>query len=255
MTLARTIAIANQKGGVAKTTTCLSLGASLAEQGQSVLLVDLDPQAHLTLSLGLNPDELRRTVGDALLTNASLVSVTRETDIPFLDLAPANQRLAMLDKLFYGRPGYEFFFKNRLDAMASGYYDVIIVDSPPSFGTMMLNVLTAADLLIIPTQCEYYASRSLRHVLRLVQLVREKTNPALAYRVLITMFDRRNRISHIIKEELERAFSGALLQTIIELDTRLRESPVYGQPVTRYAPHTRGADQYRALARELIDHG
>ena len=254
MTWPRIIAIASQKGGVAKTTTCLSLGASLAEQGKSVLMIDLDPQAHLTLSLGLHPAELRHTIRDAFLGNASLVSVTRETGVPLLDLAPANQGVNVLDKLLYDRPNYEHFLKNRLDATDSGYYDVILMDSPPSFGTLMLNALTAADLLIIPTQCEYFASRSLRDVLQLVQLVRQRTNPDLVYRVLITMFDRRNRISHIVREQLERTFSAALLETVIEIDTRLRESPAFGLPVTLYAPRTRGAVQYRALAQELMNH-
>jgi chromosome partitioning protein len=249
-----TIAIANQKGGVAKTTTCLSLGAGLAERGQSVLLIDLDPQAHLTASLGVDPGELRHTIKDAFLGNASLVSVTRETNVPLLDLAPANQGLSVLDRLLYGRPNYEFFLKNRLDALDSGYYDVVLIDCPPSFSTLMLNALTAVKLLIVPTQCEYYASRSLHQVLKLVQLVRQKTNANLAYRVLITMFDRRNKISHIIRDQLERSFSDALFDTVIEVDTKLRESPAFGQPVTLYAPRTRGAAQYRALAQELMSH-
>lgn len=254
MTLPRVIVVASQKGGVAKTTTCLSLGASLAERGQGVLLMDLDPQAHLTLSLGLKPEALRHTVKDAFLGHASLVGITRETGIPLLDLAPANQGLGVLDRLLYGRSNYEFFLKQRLAAENGRYYDLILIDCPPAFGTLTLNALTAAELLIIPTQCEFFASRSLRHVLQLVQLVREKTNPALSYRVLITLFDRRNRVSHLIRKQLEHAFSGALFETVIEVDTKLRESPVVGQPITRYAPHTRGAAQYRALAQELIDH-
>lgn len=255
MALPKVIAVGNKKGGVAKTTTCLSLGASLAERGESVLLIDLDPEAHLTLSLGLNPKELHRTTGDAFLSNKSLASVTRETGVPLLDLAPANLGLDELGKLLYGRPNYEFHLRRCLEATDTGAYDVIIIDSPPSSGTLTLNALTAADLLIIPTQCEYYASRSLRHVLELVQLVRQKTNPTLAYRVLITMFDRRNRISHFIRQELEQAFSDALFKTAIEVDTRLRESPSFGLPITLYAPSTRGAQQYRALAQELMNHG
>lgn len=254
MNLPKIITIVSQKGGVAKTTTCLSVGASIVEEGKSVLLIDLDPQAHLTLSLGLNPTELRHTIKDAFLANVSLVSITRETGVPLLDLAPANQGLSVLDKLLYGRPKYEYFLKNRIDASDAGYYDVILIDSPPSFGTLTLNALTAASLVVIPTQCEYYSSRSLLNVLQLVQLVRQKTNPGLAYRVLITMYDRRNRISQLIRERLERAFSHALLETIIEVDTKLRESPAFGQPITRYAPRTRGAEQYRALAQELVNH-
>ena len=254
MTCPKIISIVSQKGGVAKTTTCLSLGASFTEQGRSVLMIDLDPQAHLTLSLGLQPDELRHTIKDAFLANASLVSITRETGVPLLDLAPANQGLSALDKLLYGRPDYEYFLKRRLEATDKAYYDVVLMDSPPSFGTLMLNALTAAKLVIVPTQCEYYASRSLHYVMQMVELVRQKTNPDLDYRVLITMFDRRNRISHIIREQLESTYSDTLLGTIIEVDTKLRESPTFAQPITIYAPSTRGAMQYRALAQELMNH-
>jgi chromosome partitioning protein len=247
-----TIAVNNQKGGVAKTTTCLSLGACLAELGQSVLLLDLDPQANLTLSLGLKPDELRRTVGDALLGNTSLVSVSRESSVFDLDLAPANQGLAVLDKVLYGQPGYELRLKQRLAAMGDGHYEIILIDCPPAFSTLTLNALTAADLLIIPIQPEYYAAHSLRHILQLVRLTRERTNPRLAYRVLVTMYDRRNKICQVVLDQMRGELNGALLNTIIEVDTRLRESPASGQPITLYAPKTRGAQQYRALAQELM---
>jgi chromosome partitioning protein len=249
-----TIAISNQKGGVAKTTTCLSLGACLAERGNSVLLIDLDPQANLTLSLGIQPDQLRRTVCDAFLGNSSLVSVSRESPLFALDLVPANQELAVLDKILYGRPGYEFYLKNRLDVMDGDLYDVVLVDCPPSFGTLTLNALTAADLLIVPVQCEYYSAHSLRHIVELVQLVRQKTNPWLIYRVLVTMYDRRNKICQLILEQMQKSLNKVLFQTIIEVDTKLRESPAYGQPITLYAPNTRGARQYHALAEELINH-
>jgi len=252
--MATTIAISNQKGGVAKTTTCLSLGASLAEMGQSVLLVDLDPQASLTLSMGLKPEELRRTVGDALLGNTSLVSISRESSLFDLDIVPANQELVVLDKILYGRQGYEFHLRNGLNAMGRGLYDIVLIDCPPSFGTLTLNALTAADLLIIPVQCEYYAAHSLRQIVELVKLVREKTNPRLIYRVLVTMYDRRNRICQIILEQMQRGLSKSLFKTIIEVDTKLRESPAFGQPITLYAPTTRGAQQYRALAEELMNH-
>ena len=249
-----TIAISNQKGGVAKTTTCLSLGACLAELGQSVLLIDLDPQANLTLSLGLRPQELRHTVGDALLGNTSLVSVSRESSIFDLDIVPANQELVVLDKILYGRQGYEFHLKNGLNAMGEDLYDIVLTDCPPSFGTLTLNALTAADLLIIPVQCEYYAAHSLRQVVELVRLVRDRTNPRLIYRVLVTMYDRRNKICQAILEQMRRGLSKALFKTVIEVDTKLRESPAFAQPITLYAPKTRGTQQYRALAEELMNH-
>jgi chromosome partitioning protein len=249
-----TIAISNQKGGVAKTTTCLSLGACLAELGQTVLLIDIDPQASLTLSLGIKPEEVRRSVEDALLGNASLISVSRESSVFGLDIVPAGRRLVVIDKILYGRADYESYLKNALAVLPPRVYDTVLIDCPPAFAALTLNALTAADSLIIPTQCEYYAARALRQVLELVKVVRGKTNPQLTYRVLVTMYDRRNTISHVIFEQLQQGLNGALFKTVIEIDTKLRESPVYGQPITSYAPDTRGAEQYRALAKELVQH-
>jgi len=250
-----TIAICSQKGGVAKTTTCLSLGACLAEMGHSALLIDLDPQAHLSRSIGMQPEKLHHTVGDALLANTSLVSVSRESSILGLDIVPANHGLTLIDKLFYGRKGYEFQLKNGLRAMSEGLYDYILLDCPPSFGTLTLNALTAADLLIIPVQCEYYAALSLRRIVDLARLVQEKTNPRLSYRVLATLYDQRNRICRLVLAQMERDLSWVLFETVIQIDTKLRECPAFGQPITLYAPNTRGARQYRALAKELVNHG
>jgi len=250
-----TIAISNQKGCVAKTTTCLSLGASLSEMGHGVLLVDLDPQAHLTLSVGLNPKELRRTVADALLGNTSLVSVSRESSIRGLDIVPANQGLVILEKVLYGGQGFQYRLKNGLDAMGNGLYDFVLIDCPPSLGTLTLNALTAANLLIIPMPCEYYAAQTLRSYMKVVQQMREKTNSQLRYRVLVTMYDRRNKICRVILDQMQHRLNELLFETIIEIDSKLKESPAFGQPVTQYAPRTRGAGQYRALAKELLNHG
>ena len=145
--------------------------------------------------------------------------------------------------------------KNGLDTLDHSLYDMVMIDCPPSFGTLTLNALTAADLLIIPVQCEYYAAHSLRQIIELVKLVREKTNPRLIYRVLVTMYDRRNKICQIILEQMQRGLSRVLFKTIIEVDTRLRESPASGRPITLYAPQTRSAQQYRTLAKELMNHG
>jgi len=249
-----TIAISNQKGGVAKTTTCLSLAASLSEMERFVLLVDLDPQANLTHSLGLRPNELRRTVADALLGNTSLVSVSRESSIPGLDIVPANQGLLMLDKVLYGRPGFQFRLKSGLEAMGNGCYDFVLIDCPSTLGTLTLNALAAANLLIVPIQCEYYAAQSLGSFMKFVHQVRERTNPGLTYRVLVTMYDQRNKICRIILNHIQDNLNKVLFQTIIEVDNKLRESPAFGRPITLHAPKTRGAQQYRALAKELLNH-
>ena len=253
--MALKIAISSQKGGVAKTTTSLSLGACLAEQGSRVLLVDLDPQANLTQSLGVNPDQMRRTIGDVLLDRVTLLSASRESSIFNLDLVPANSGLLVLDKILYGRPGYEYRLQTQVQPMNGDCYDVIVFDCPPSFGTLTLNALTAADVLIIPVPAEYYAVRSLRKYLELIQLVHRKSNPRLTYRLLVTMFDRRNRVGEIILEQLRRDYHSTLFDTLIPIDVKLRESPIFCKPITQYAPTTRGAEGYRALATELMTHG
>ena len=240
------IAINNQKGGVAKTTTCL------AEQGQSVLLVDLDPQAHLSLSLGLQPDRLHRTVADALLGNNSLVSVSAESAILGLDIVPANRELALVDKILYQRRGFEYTLKKRLAAMNGYDYDYVLLDCAPAFGSLTLNGITAAHRLLIPTQCEYLAARSLLQIVRLAKLTRQKSNPGLSYRILITMYDQRNKISRLMLAQMQRELPRLLYQTVIGVDTKLRECPMFGQPIICYAPGTRSAQQYRALAQELI---
>jgi chromosome partitioning protein len=227
----------------------------LAELGYTVLLIDLDPQAHLTLSLGVQPDKVHRTISDALLSNAPLLSVSRETATFDLDLAPANQTLALIDKLLYRQNRYEFKLKQCLAGLQNDFYEFILLDCPPAFNTVTLNALTAADLLIIPLQCEYYAAHSLKRMLKLARLVQTKTNPTLTYKLLVTMYDRRNKIVKLIYERLQQAMGQCMYQTIIEVDTKLRESPVYGQPITTYAPQTRAAQQYRALAREVINNG
>lgn len=250
-----TIAVGNQKGGVAKTTTCLSLGACLAEMGRTVLLIDLDPQANLTLSMGLKPEELRHTISEALLGNTSLVSISRESDVFGLDIVPASRELTVIDKVLYGRKNYEFFLRRKLDGMDKNSYDFVLIDCPPYFGVLTLNALTAADLLIIPVQCEYYAMYALRQTIELAKMVRERTNPWLDYRVLVTMYDQRNKISQLMLAQMQQKLDRLLYNTVIEIDTKLKESPVFGKPITLYEPRTRSAQQYRALAKELINHG
>lgn len=247
----KVIAVGNVKGGVAKTTTCLSLGGSLAEQGKFVLLVDLDPQAHLTSSLGFKPADLRRTVSDVLLNQDSLASVSLETKVFGLDLAPANDDLVIIDKMLYDHPGYEYRLQRDIESVRRQLYDVVIMDCPPVFGTVTINALTAADLLVIPLQCEHYAVQSLIRMLEMVRLARRKTNPGLRYRLLVTMYDMRNRVHPMILKYLRDRFPEAMFDTFIQVDTKLRESPAHAKPITAYAPGTRAAKQYRALAQEI----
>jgi chromosome partitioning protein len=248
----KVVAVANTKGGVAKTTTCLSLGGSLAERRKLVLLVDLDPQAHLTSSLGVKPADLRRTVSDVLLNQDSLASISLETEVFGLDLAPANHELVIVDKMLYRHPGYEHRLKTDIENVRRQLYDIVIIDCPPTFGTITINALTAADLLVIPVQCEHYAVQSLIRMLEMVRLIRRKTNAGLRYRLLATMFDMRNRVHPQILNHLRNRFPDALFETYIQVDTKLRESPAHAKPITAYAPKTRAARQYRALAEELM---
>ena len=249
--MSATIAISNQKGGVGKTTTCLCLGAALAEMGHPVLLVDLDPQANLTLSLGLQPPDLRRTIIDTLMGTSSLLGVSYETDVFALDIVPANYELALVNKVFYRLPGFQFRLKQALERIQQGMYDYILLDCPPSLAPLTLNALVAADLYIIPVQCAFYAARNLGWAVGLARQIRRQVNPSLKHRVLITMYDQRNKISRIMLEEIQKRFGDVVLKTIIQIDTKLIEGPAVGQPITSYAPRTRGAEQYRALAREL----
>ena len=249
--MSTTIAFSNQKGGVAKTTTCLSLGASLAQQGHPVLLVDLDPQANLTISLGIKPETLRHSMIDTLMGNDPLVGVSHETEILALDIVPASNELALINKILYKRQGYQYRLKQVLSQVPHDLYDYVLLDCPPSLAPLTLNALTAADLLIIPTQCEFYAARSLSQTIQLALQIRKQSNPGLIYRILVTLYDKRNKIHRLILAQMQQGLSHVLLDTIIQVDTKLRESPAFGKPITAYAPRSRGARQYGTLAEEL----
>jgi chromosome partitioning protein len=243
------IAIANEKGGVAKTTTALSLGGALVEQQFKVLLVDLDPLSNLTLAFGYKSKPLDLTVGDILLSDQPIDSAVVQTSLPDLDLVPANADLAMTERFIVVRENYEKILEGTLNLNES--YDIVLLDCPPALGPLTYNALTAADLLLIPTQCEYYSAHSLRNMLSMIRNVRERTNPELRYRLVLTMFDKRNRIHSDLRDQIRRVFGDAVFKSVIEIDTKLRESPVFNQPITTYAPNCRGAEQYRQLAQEL----
>lgn len=242
------IAIANAKGGVAKTTTTLSLGASLAEMGRKVLLIDLDPHANLTLSLGFKPASFERTVAGLLLGNDDLNGAIIPTNFRDLELVPSNHELNLAEPHLLVRANYMMLLDATLKDSQS--YDTIIIDCPPTTGTLTKNALSAADLLIIPTQPEYFSAHALRDMLNLILAIRQENNPKLRYRILLTMVDKRNRIHRSLAEQIRTAFNEAIYDIEIEIDTRLRESAILGQPINQYSPESRAAIQYRALAEE-----
>lgn len=247
-----TIAISNEKGGVAKTTTALSLGASLAEIGQKVLLMDLDPQANLTLALGLEPGKIDSTSANLLLENTPLLESRLETNFPNLDLIPGSNKLEQAEQKLSAQMNFSSRLHKRIETADPLPYHFLIIDCPPSLGAITVNALTAANLLIIPTQAEYFSAYALRDMMATVRQVRNNGNPNLAYRILVTLLDQRNRAHRDIRSQLERAFGVGLFTTVIEIDTKLRESPIIGLPITQYKPNSRGALQYRSLAEELI---
>jgi chromosome partitioning protein len=247
------IAMSNEKGGVAKTTSTLSLGAALAELENRVLLIDLDPQANLSLALGLETGEVEMTSASVLIDNAAMKGAIRRTEVNNLDLVPSNSRIEMAEQFLPMRSHYMSTLRQALQA-ASLPYDYIVLDCPPALGAITLNALSAADLLIIPTQAEYFSAYALRNMMGTIRRVRQESNPNLAYRILVTLLDRRNRTHRNIFEQLQATFGQGVFTTVIEIDTKLRESPIAGVPITQYKSASRGSQQYRVLAQELIEY-
>jgi chromosome partitioning protein len=248
------IAICHQKGGVAKTTTTLSLGASFSSQGIKTLLIDLDPQANLTSGIGLDSNDARYSIAEVLQGEVDIATAKMETILPALDIVPSTDAMLMLGRQLYQIPEYEYKLRRALQEPSVQDYQVVLLDCPPSVGPLTLNALTAANLLIIPTQCEFFSIQALTDMFELIRLIRNRTNPDLTYRLLVTMFDRRGTFHTRMLEQLRDYFNIGLLNTIIGFDTKLREAQLAGTPVSVHAPHSRGALQYRQLAEELNDY-
>ena len=251
--MAYIIAISNEKGGVAKTTSTLSLGAALAELNYRVLLIDLDPQANLSLALGLETGESAVTSANVLIENALLQTAIHKTEIANLELVPSSFRIETAEQFLPMRTHYLSTLRDALEADTLPY-DYILLDCPPALGAITLNALAAAGLLIIPTQAEYFSAYALRNMMGTIRRIRQEVNPNLAYRILVTLLDRRNRTHRNIFEQLQATFGQGVFTTVIEVDTKLRESPIAGIPITHYKPGSRGSQQYRVLAQELIEY-
>lgn len=248
------IALSNEKGGVAKTTSTLSLGAVLSESGHRVLLMDLDPQANLTIALGIEPGSATLTSSHVLIESAPLADATMRTEFENLDLVPSHTSIESAEQFLPVRTHYTLGIRRAFEAARPLAYDFVFMDCPPFLGAITVNALSAADLLIIPTQAEFFSAYALRNMMGLIRRVRQESNASLGYRILITLLDRRNRTHRNIKEQLEHTFGEGLFHTVIEVDTKLRESPIAGLPITRYRPGARGALQYRELAQELTEY-
>jgi len=255
--MAHVMAISNLKGGVAKTTTCYSLSASLAEAGMKVLAVDMDSQANLTMAAGLDPEKLDETIVELLVSELAkkpydIQAILQNTTVDGLKILPSDVRLAGLERRLYDFQGYEYLLKRILGPDDAGY-DMILMDCPPSLSAMTLIALTAADEVLIPAQCEYYAAKGLERLLYIIEVVRQKTNPKVSVSILPSMYDQRNRISRMVLSQLRQAFPKIVLDHVISVDTKLREAPAFGVPVTEYAPDSRAAEQFRGLAAEIIE--
>ena len=245
--MSKIIAVANEKGGVAKTTTAISLGGAFVLAGKSVLLVDMDPQASLTIYFGFYPSESFTSTADILINSA--VPKVLSTGIPRLNIIPASRDLSLADRFLTVRKDSIKILKEALSSFRD--FDVIIIDCPPSLGITTQNALVAADLLITPVTPEYLAVNTLRTIFQLIRSIRSTENPTLVYRILFTIVDKRIRSHLTISSRFRDKFPSAVLKTQIRVDTRIRDASMIGVPVMMYAPKTRSALEYQSLITEI----
>ena len=251
--MSKAIAVANQKGGVGKTTTTINLSASLAAKGKKVLVIDMDPQGNTTSGFGIEKNELENTVYELMLGECSIRECLLEDVIENLSLIPSNVNLAAAEIELIGVKEKEYILKNELDWIKN-QYDYIIIDCPPSLSKLTVNAMTTADSVLVPIQCEYYALEGLSQLIHTVNLVRERLNPVLNIEgILFTMYDARTNLSMQVVENVKQHLEHRIYRTMIPRNIRLAEAPSYGMPIHLYDPKSTGAESYMALAEEVIE--
>lgn len=253
--MSKIMSISNQKGGVGKTTTAINLSAFLALENKKVLLIDIDPQGNASSGIGVERSKIEKNIYDSLINQIPIQDVMVPSQIENLDVLPSTLQLAGAEVELVNYISRENRLKQLIRPIKEKY-DYIIIDTPPSLGLLTLNALNAADSVIIPVQCEYYALEGIGQLLNTITLVKENLNPNLSIEgILLTMYDQRNNLSKEVVEEVNKHFQGSIFQSIIPRNVRLSEAPSYGQPIAIYEAKSRGAQAYQKLAQEVISHG
>ena len=253
--MSRIIAIANQKGGVGKTTTAINLSACLAEKGKKILTIDLDPQGNTSSGLGVDKNAVENTVYELMIGEAKLEECIQEEVLENLSVLPSNVNLAGAEIELIGIEEKEYILKKNIDTIRDNY-DYVIIDCPPSLNTLTVNAMTTADTVLVPIQCEYYALEGLSQLIHTINLVRDRLNPALEIEgVVFTMYDARTNLSLQVVENVKANLKQTIYKSIIPRNVRLAEAPSHGLPINLYDTKSAGAEAYRYLADEVIERG
>ena len=253
--MGRIIAIANQKGGVGKTTTAINLSASLASLGKKVLAIDMDPQGNMTSGLGVDKNEVEKTVYDLIIGNIGIEECIYEEVIENLDVLPSNIDLSAAEIELIGVDNKEYILRDEVNKVKEKY-DFIIIDCPPALSMLTINAMTTSDSVLVPIQCEYYALEGLSQLIHTIELVQERLNPELEIEgVVFTMYDARTNLSLQVVENVKDNLNQNIYKTIIPRNVRLAEAPSYGMPINLYDPKSKGTESYLLLAEEVINKG
>ncbi len=251
--MGKIISVANQKGGVGKTTTTINLAAALGESGKKILVIDMDPQGNTTSGVGVEKNEVENTVYELILGECSIKECVIKDVLDNVSLIPANVNFAAAEVELIGIEKQEYILKNELDWIKD-QYDFILIDCPPSLSTLTVNALTASDSVLVPIQCEYYALEGLSQLIHTINLIKERLNNKIVIEgVVFTMYDSRTNLSAQVVDNVKANFAYNVFDTVIPRNTRLAEAPSFGMPILTYDPKATGSEAYRSLAKEVIE--